>query len=146
MDAVLATGVSIEQFVANLAEYFRNLLFLKSGIAKDTLLGYAPRDFDPRVLDSLTAAQIEKAIEMLLTLYRNIRFSLNQRFELELLLTGSPSWIHSSPRLRSETRWRDAGRRSSSGPGAASTPRSRADAPRRKDAAADPQQALQESR
>ncbi len=86
-DAILATGVSIEQFVANLAEYFRNLLFLKSGIAKDTLLGYAPQDFDQEVLGSLTASQIEKAIELLLVLYRNIRFSLNQRFELELLLS-----------------------------------------------------------
>jgi DNA polymerase III subunit gamma/tau len=85
-DAVLATGVSIEQFVANLAEYFRNLLFLKSGITKDTLLGYSPQDFDQEVLESMTAAQIEKGIEMLLSLYRSLRTSLNQRFELELLL------------------------------------------------------------
>ena len=86
-DAILATGVSIEQFVANLAEYFRNLLFLKSGISKDTLLGYSAQDFDREVLEGLTASQIEKAIEMLLALYRNLRFSLNQRFELELVLT-----------------------------------------------------------
>jgi DNA polymerase-3 subunit gamma/tau len=86
-DAILAAGVSIEQFVANLAEYFRNLLFLKSGISRDTLLGYSPQDFDPVVLESLTSSQIEKGIEMLLGLYRNLRFSLNQRFELELLLT-----------------------------------------------------------
>jgi DNA polymerase III subunit gamma/tau len=87
MDAILATGVSIEQFVANLAEYFRNLLFLKCGITKDTLLGYAPEDFDAGVLESLSAFQIEKAVELLLVLYRNTRFSLNQRFELELLLS-----------------------------------------------------------
>jgi len=86
-DAILAGGVSIEQFVANLAEYFRNLLFLKSGISKDTLLGYSPADFDTQVLEAMSAAQIEKAIEMLLSLYRNLRFSLNQRFELELVLT-----------------------------------------------------------
>jgi DNA polymerase III subunit gamma/tau len=86
-DAILAGGVSIEQFTANLAEYFRNLLFLKSGISKDTLLGYSPADFDAQVLQDLSAAQIEKAIEMLLALYRNLRFSLNQRFELELVLT-----------------------------------------------------------
>jgi DNA polymerase-3 subunit gamma/tau len=86
-DAVLAGGVSIEQFVANLAEYFRNLLFLKSGITKDTLLGYAPEDFDAQILESLSAEQVEKAIELLLELYRNLRFSLNQRFELELVLT-----------------------------------------------------------
>jgi DNA polymerase-3 subunit gamma/tau len=86
-DSLLATGVSIEQLVADLAEYFRNLLFLKSGITKDTLLGYAPDDFDASVLESLSAAQIERAIELLLALYRNIRFSLNQRFELELTLS-----------------------------------------------------------
>jgi DNA polymerase-3 subunit gamma/tau len=86
-DSLLATGVSIEQFVADLAEYFRNLLFLKSGLARDTLLGYAPQDFDATVLDSLDAAKIERAIELLLSLYRNIRFSLNQRFELELTLS-----------------------------------------------------------
>jgi len=87
LDGVLATGVSIEQFVSDLAEYFRNLLFLKSGIAKDSLLGYAAEEFDAEVLASLSAAQLEKAIEMLLALYRAIRFSLNQRFELELALS-----------------------------------------------------------
>ncbi|MGO9307408.1 MAG: DNA polymerase III subunit gamma/tau [Spirochaetia bacterium] len=141
-DAVLSTGVSIEQFVVNLAEYFRNLLFLKSGIAKDTLLGYAPRDFDPQVLDSLTAPQIEKAIEMLLTLYRNLRFSLNQRFELELLLTR----LAQLDSLITPSEVRDALEMVKgqilSGPGASSTPRSPPDAPRGKDAAADPQQAL----
>ncbi|MGA2762455.1 MAG: DNA polymerase III subunit gamma/tau [Spirochaetia bacterium] len=86
-DALLATGVSIEQFVADLAEYFRNLLFLKSGITRDTLLGCAPEDFDSSVLGSLSGAQIERAIELLLALYRNVRFSLNQRFELELTLS-----------------------------------------------------------
>jgi DNA polymerase-3 subunit gamma/tau len=87
LDSLLATGISIEQLVADLAEYFRNVLFLKSGITKDTLLGYAPQDFDESVLYSLETAQIERAIELLLALYRNIRFSLNQRFELELTLS-----------------------------------------------------------
>jgi DNA polymerase III subunit gamma/tau len=104
MDAVLATGVSIEQFVSNLAEYFRNLLFLKSGISKDTVLGAAPEDFDAAVLGSLTADQIEKAIELLLALYRNIRFSLNQRFELELVLAR----LSQLDRLISPSEVRDA--------------------------------------
>jgi len=86
-DGILATGVSIEQLVADLAEYFRNLLFLKSGISKDTLLGYAPEDFDSSILETLSLPQLERAIEILLSLYRNIRFSLNQRFELELTLS-----------------------------------------------------------
>jgi DNA polymerase III subunit gamma/tau len=86
-DAILAAGVSIEQFTADLAEYFRNLLLIKSGIGRDTLLGYAPEDFDQGVIESLTAVQVEKAIELLLGVYRGLRFSLNQRFELELCLS-----------------------------------------------------------
>jgi DNA polymerase-3 subunit gamma/tau len=85
-DQLLATGVSIEQFTVDLTEYFRDLLLIKSGITRDTLLGYSAGDFDKMVLDSLSAPQIEKAIELLLAQYRNIRFSLNQRFELELVL------------------------------------------------------------
>ena len=40
-DAILAKGVSIEQFTADLAGYFRDLLFLRTGVMRDTLLGYA---------------------------------------------------------------------------------------------------------
>ena len=43
-----------------------------------------PRISTRPTLESLSPTQIEKAIELLLALYRNIRFSLNQRFELEL--------------------------------------------------------------
>ncbi len=86
LDGMLAAGISIEQLVAGLAEYFRCLLFIKNGVVRDTLLGYAPAEFDAGVLGSLDSARIEKAIELLLELYRNVRFSLNQRFELELTL------------------------------------------------------------
>ncbi len=86
LDRIIATGVSLEQFTSDLAEYFRSLLFIKSGISRDTLLGYAAEDFEKAVLDSLSAPQIEKTIELLLSLYRTLRFSLNQRFELELAL------------------------------------------------------------
>jgi DNA polymerase-3 subunit gamma/tau len=86
-DGVLAKGVSIEQFTADLAGYFRDLLFLRTGVTRDTLLGYAAGDFEPRVAGRWTPQQLEKAVELLLAFYRGIRFSLNPRFELELTLT-----------------------------------------------------------
>lgn len=86
-DAVLARGVSIEQFTADLAGYFRDLLFLRTGVTRDTLLGYAAGDFDPAVVERWTPQQLEKAVELLLAFYRGIRFSLNPRFELELALS-----------------------------------------------------------
>jgi DNA polymerase-3 subunit gamma/tau len=81
-DAILAKGVSIEQFTADLAGYFRDLLFLRTGVTRDTLLGYAAGDFEQEVVGRWTPQQLEKAVELLLAFY-----SLNPRFELELALT-----------------------------------------------------------
>ena len=86
-DAILAKGVSIEQFTADLAGYFRDLLFLRTGVTRDTLLGYAAGDFAQEVVGRWTPLQLEKAVELLLAFYRGIRFSLNPRFELELALS-----------------------------------------------------------
>jgi DNA polymerase III subunit gamma/tau len=130
LDEVLAAGISIEQFVANLAEYFRNLLFLKSGITKDSLLGADPADFDTAVLGSLSTVQMEKAIELLLLLYRNIRFSLNQRFELELVLVRlsqldtliSPQEIRDALRELRGQKDIPAGAPAAARPGASATP------------------------
>src|SRR6056297_3513550 len=85
-EEVLAKGVSVEQFIIDLAEYYRTLLFLRHGIDRETILGYHPDRFAPKVRNAFTASQLEYAIEQLLILYRDIRYSLNQRFELELML------------------------------------------------------------
>ncbi len=86
-ETVLSHGVSIEQFVIDLTEYFRSLLLLKHGITRESLLGSRKELFSAVVLETFSSEQIETAIDMLLTLYRNIRYSVNQRYELELLLS-----------------------------------------------------------
>ncbi len=87
VDDVLAAGVSVEQFVFDLAEYFRNLLFLKHDIRKESILGYSLDRFSSKATETFSVTQIEQSVALLLELYRNIRFSLNQRFELELVLS-----------------------------------------------------------
>ncbi|HUX22210.1 MAG TPA: hypothetical protein VMW69_13290, partial [Spirochaetia bacterium] len=62
-------------------------LFIKHGIRKESLLGYTLERFAPEALESFSVTQLEQAISLLLDLYRNIRFSLNQRFELDLVLS-----------------------------------------------------------
>lgn len=84
--ALLDKGISVEQFVIDLAEYFRNLLFIKSGVRREALLSYPVESFSKDILEALSLEQLEKATEMVLELFRNLKFSLNQRFELELLL------------------------------------------------------------
>jgi DNA polymerase-3 subunit gamma/tau len=83
---VLDRGVSVEQFVVDLTDYFRNLLLLKCGIRKSSLLSGSPDDYPSELLEFYSAEQIEKAIELLLELHRNLRFSLQQRFDLELVM------------------------------------------------------------
>jgi DNA polymerase-3 subunit gamma/tau len=86
-ESILGDGVAIEQFIIDLTEYFRNLLFIRHGIRKESVLGYLPERFSETACSAWTVSQLETAIELLLTLYREIRYSLNQRFELELLLS-----------------------------------------------------------
>ena len=83
---VLDRGVSVEQFVVDLTDYFRNLLFLKCGIRKSSLLSGSPDDYPGELLESFSTEQIEKALELLLELHRNLRLSLQQRFDLELVM------------------------------------------------------------
>jgi len=84
--AILEKGISVEQFTSDLTDYYRSLLLLKSGIRRESLLAFRAESFPAQVLEHYTTAQLEKAIEFLLELYRNLKFSLNQRFELELVL------------------------------------------------------------
>jgi DNA polymerase-3 subunit gamma/tau len=84
---ILNKGVAVEQFVVDLASYFRNLLLLKNGIQKENILGYPSECFPVEYLDGYSSFHFEKAIEYLFELYRNLRFSLNQKFEFELVMS-----------------------------------------------------------
>ena len=86
-DEILASGVSVEQFIMDLAEYFRSLLFFLHNIDRESLLGFHPDRFSAATLTGFSPAQVEKALELLLALYRTVRYSLNQRYELELLMS-----------------------------------------------------------
>jgi DNA polymerase-3 subunit gamma/tau len=101
-DAVLEAGVAIEQFVIDLAGYYRSLMLLKNGISRESLLGYSPSRFSAGALESLDALQLERALDILLGLYRDIRYSVSPRFELETAVSKL-SWLSrwvSPPELR----------------------------------------------
>ncbi len=87
LDDILASGVAVEQFVTELTEYLRNILLIKSKVNKESVLGYSASAFSAKVLDAFSTYQIEQALALVLQLYRDLRYSLSQRFELELLVT-----------------------------------------------------------
>jgi len=90
-DSMMAGGISLEQFVEDLAEYFRSLLLLKNGIRRENLLGYNPAGFSGVVTEALRVEQLERLIEMLLQVYRNIRYTMNPRFDVEIWLSKAAS-------------------------------------------------------
>ncbi len=84
---ILAQGISVEKCIIELTDYFRTILLIQEGITKESILGARVNHFSKDVISALTAEQIEAALDMLLDLYRKIRFSMNQRFELELAIS-----------------------------------------------------------
>ncbi|MBI9099477.1 MAG: DNA polymerase III subunit gamma/tau, partial [Spirochaetaceae bacterium] len=90
-ETILNTGVAIEQFVIDLSEYFRHILFIKHNIRKESLLGFNVERFSKIVIESFTVQQLEYAVELTFHLYRDLRYSLNQRFELDILLSKMSS-------------------------------------------------------
>jgi DNA polymerase-3 subunit gamma/tau len=102
VDQLLDSGVAIEQFVIDLAGYYRSLLLLKNGVTRESLLGYTADRFSQKPLAALDPIHLERALDLLLTLYRDIRYSVSPRFELETAVSKL-SWLSrwvSPPELR----------------------------------------------
>ncbi|MDR2193915.1 MAG: DNA polymerase III subunit gamma/tau [Treponema sp.] len=87
LDDMLNAGVAIEQFVIDMAGFYHSLLLLKAGVRKESLLSDNPARFSEQVLRALNAEQIERALDVLLDLYRDIRYSISPRFELETVVS-----------------------------------------------------------
>jgi DNA polymerase-3 subunit gamma/tau len=98
-DEILGSGVAVEQFIIDLAGYYRSLLLLKNGITRESLLGYKPSLFSAKALETYDSIRLEQALDILLDCYRNIRFSVSVRFDLETAiskLTWLSKWVSPS--------------------------------------------------
>lgn len=93
-DRILSSGISIEQFINGCTEYFRSLLLIKNGITKDSILGHPVSRYSSKALESWSSIQLERALSLLLELFRNIKYSLSPRYELEVTFSRL-SWLSS---------------------------------------------------
>jgi DNA polymerase-3 subunit gamma/tau len=98
---LMGAGVSVEQCIKDLTEYFRTLLLLKKGIRNEDILGIQPQRIPEAIRNAYTEEQLEAAVELFLQLYRDIRYSLSPRFELELAVSrlGSLPYLVSATQL-----------------------------------------------
>ncbi len=92
IDEILQNGISIEQIVLDSADYFRSLLLIKNGITKEALIGQSAERFPAEILNAWNSVQIEQALSIMLQLFKDLRFSIDPRFELELAVSRL-SWL-----------------------------------------------------
>ena len=86
LDEILVSGTAVDQVVLELADVLRSYVLLSYGIEKDSLLGWNLERFPRGPLDVWDCRRLELAVDDLFDLYRDIRFSVNPRYELELFL------------------------------------------------------------
>ncbi|MBR5668327.1 MAG: DNA polymerase III subunit gamma/tau [Spirochaetales bacterium] len=84
---LLARGMSIEQIIKDFSDYFRSLLLIKKGVKSENVLGEQIQSVPADIRNAFNEEQLESALDMFLNLYRDIRYSLNPRFELELAIS-----------------------------------------------------------
>lgn len=84
---LLAKGVSTEQVINDFTDYFRTLLLIKEGVKSENVLGERMESFPPEIRTAFNEEQLEAGLDLFLNLYRDIRYSLNPRFELELAVS-----------------------------------------------------------
>ncbi len=87
IDEILQKGISVEQVVLDCADYFRSLLLIKHNITKEALIGHRADRFPLEILNAWSSIQIEQALSIVLQLFRDLRFSIDPRFELELAVS-----------------------------------------------------------
>ncbi len=85
--SILSDGLSVEQCIKSFTDFFRALLFAKEGVRDEELLNMRAEDLPEDLLGALTISQLEAAMRTLLQLYREIRYSISPRFELELFIS-----------------------------------------------------------
>lgn len=86
---VTGSGISLEQFLQDICEYLRALLLIQSGLGIEQLqllLSYPVGHYSQRALHYWQEGQILHVLDRCFTLYRNLRYSINENFEIELFL------------------------------------------------------------
>ncbi len=84
--AIFSSGIAVEQFLIDICEYYRGVLFLKVGVKREALLGYSSERFLAQAVEVYSRTQIEKILSLILSAYRDVRYSVDPRYDVELLM------------------------------------------------------------
>ena len=94
--SLLKAGISVEQCIKDFTLFFRTLLFMKAGVTDEAVLGVQTDRIPLALRNAYTTEQLEAALDLFLSLYREVRYSLSPRFELELAINKLATLKHSA--------------------------------------------------
>lgn len=77
-------GVSAESFTIDMASYLRDVLLINAGIENENILYNSLEYYNKELISSLSRESIETSLNRFLQLFRNIKYSLNAMYEVEL--------------------------------------------------------------
>ncbi len=103
LTALFDNGVSAERIIKDSAEFFRTLMLYKSGIRRSDLLAVVENDIPKDLVEALTKEQLETALKAFINLFKDIRYTISPRFEVELLfsrLSSLPSLVSQNTLLK----------------------------------------------
>ena len=79
-------GSSVEHLVVQLGEFYHALLLRKCNINDEAILGIPAESIAPALLERYNRGQIEVLLDELLETYRRLRYTIEEQYELEVLI------------------------------------------------------------
>ena len=87
LEKLFSSGTSETQIIKDMAEYVKSLLFYKAGIRRADVLSCTEEEIDRNLVDLYSKEMLEAVLKALLDLYRDIRYSLSPKMEIELFVS-----------------------------------------------------------
>lgn len=88
LNALYDSGINSESFTLDATSYLRDMLLISNELTEDALLYNSIENYDAELIKTLRTSAIETALEKFLDLYRNLKYSLNARFETECAVSS----------------------------------------------------------
>ena len=87
LEKLFSSGTSETQIIKDMAEYVKSLLFYKAGIRRADVLSCTEEEIDRNLVELYSKEMLEAVLKALLDLYRDIRYSLSPKMEIELFVS-----------------------------------------------------------
>ena len=86
IDDILAAGVHVQRLASDLADLYRGLVLRAHGVQRLRLIGPVAASIPAATLDRYRVNALESCTAVALGLYRDLRYTVNPRFDVELAI------------------------------------------------------------